>query len=90
MRATDAVHVIALAAKPGEPAVVPSEAAIRNGHYPLDRHLLIYARAPLSAFAREFLSLVLSRDGQRIITGTSQHYLPLSAREAAVERLKLR
>ena len=90
MRATDAVHLIALAAKTGEPAVVPSEAAIRNGHYPLDRHLLIYARAPLSAFAREFISLLLSRDGQQIIADTSQHYLPLSAREAAVERLKLR
>ena len=69
---------------------MPSEAAIRNGHYPLDRHLLIYARAPLSAFAREFISLALSLDGQQIIADTSQHYLPLSAREAAVERLKLR
>ncbi|WP_347259961.1 substrate-binding domain-containing protein [Rudaea sp.] len=89
MRATDQVRVLALAAKPGAPPVLPTEADIRAGRYPLDRWLLIYARAPLTAFAREFLRLVLSRDGQQIIAATPQHYLPLSAAEAAHERAKL-
>jgi len=90
MRATDQVRVLALASKPGEPAVLPTEDSIRAGRYPLDRYLLIYARAPLTPFAREFLRLVLSREGQQSIAETSQRYLPLSAEEAARERLKLR
>ena len=90
MRATDRVHAVALAAKPDEPAVLPTEAAIRSGRYPLDRWLLIYARPPLTAFAREFLTLVLSREGQQIVADTPQRYLPLSADEAARERAKLR
>lgn len=90
MRATGKVRALALAARPGESAVLPTEDSIRQGSYPLDRCLLIYARAPLSAFAREFLSLVLSREGQQIVADTPQHYLPLSAGEAANERAKLR
>ncbi|HEX7914181.1 PstS family phosphate ABC transporter substrate-binding protein [Rudaea sp.] len=90
MRVTDKVRLLALAAKPGATPVLPTEADIRAGRYPLDRWLLIYARLPLSAFAREFLILVLSREGQQAIADTPQHYLPLSAEEAAHERAKLR
>jgi len=90
MRGTDRVHALALAARPGVAAVLPTEADIRAGRYPLDRWLLIYARAPLTPFAREFLRLVLSREGQQIIADTPQQYLPLSADEAARERAKLR
>jgi phosphate transport system substrate-binding protein len=89
MRADARVHVLALAARPDQPAVAPTEADIRAGRYPLDRWLLIYARAPLTPFAREFLRLVLSREGQQIIAEAPQHYLPLSAAEAARERAKL-
>jgi len=89
MRVTDKVRPLALAAKPGATPVLPTEADIRAGRYPLDRWLLIYARPPLSAFAREFLTLVLSREGQQAIADTPQHYLPLSAGEAARERAKL-
>ena len=90
MRATDKVRTLALAAKPGATPVLPTEADIRTNRYPLDRYLLIYARAPLSDFAREFLRLVLSREGQQAIADTPQRYLPLSAEEAARERAKLR
>ena len=90
MRASDKVRTLALAAKPGATPALPTEADIRANRYPLDRYLLIYAHAPLSAFAREFLRLVLSREGQQAIADTPQHYLPLSAEEAARERAKLR
>lgn len=89
MRATDKVHPLALAAKPGATPVLPTEADVCAGRYPLDRWLLIYARLPLSAFTREFLTLVLSREGQQAIADTPQRYLPLSAGEAARERAKL-
>jgi phosphate transport system substrate-binding protein len=39
--------------------------------------------------AREFLRLMLSREGQAAIAASPQRYLPLSAREAALERAKL-
>lgn len=89
MRASDKVRTLALAAKPGANPVFPTEADIRANRYPLDRYLLIYARTPMSAFAREFLRLVLSREGQQAIADTPQHYLPLSPDEAARERAKL-
>jgi len=89
MRATAGVRALALAASSAVAPVAPDEAAIRAGLYPLDRYLLIYARPPLTAFAREFLTLVLSREGQKIVAGTSQRYQPLSAEEAARERAKL-
>jgi phosphate transport system substrate-binding protein len=59
------------------------------GRYPLDRHLYIYAARPLSPLAREFLRLVLSREGQEAIAASPQGYLPLSERDAAAEREKL-
>lgn len=90
MRSTSEVRALALAATPGAVPILPIEANILAGNYPLDRYLLIYARAPLNAFAREFLRLVLSREGQQAIADTPQHYLPLSAEEAARERAKLR
>ncbi len=89
MRATEKVRPLALAAAPDRTATAPTEADIRAGRYPLDRYLLIYARAPLTPFAREFLRLVLSREGQQIIADTPQRYLPLSAEEAVRERAKL-
>lgn len=89
MRGTEQVHAVALSAEPGAPAAMPTEADIRAGRYPLDRWLLIYARPPLTPFAREFLRLVLSRDGQQLVAATPQRYLPLSAEEAAREREKL-
>lgn len=88
-RAVPGVRVLALAADRGGVALPPTEAGIADGSYPLDRHLLIYARDPLTPFAREFMRLTLSEAGQAAIAGAPQHYLPLSARELAAERAKL-
>ena len=73
----------------GEPATLPTVETIREGRYPLDRHLLVYARRPLSPFARDFVGLLLSSEGQAAVAATPQHYVPLSAAEAEVERAKL-
>ncbi|MBN8844134.1 MAG: substrate-binding domain-containing protein [Sphingomonadales bacterium] len=44
---------------------------LMSGRYPFDRHLLIYARRDASGrvepFIREYLRMILSREGQRII-----------------------
>ncbi|MDE3116144.1 MAG: hypothetical protein KGL26_11130 [Pseudomonadota bacterium] len=60
-----------------------------TGRYPLDRHLLIFARRPIDALAREFLRLVLSRQGQQAIALARPHYLPLNVQELAAERAGL-
>jgi len=57
--------------------------------YPLDRTLYIYARRPLEPLARDYLDLVLSPEGQRLIAQGSLGYRPLTQAELAVERAKL-
>jgi phosphate transport system substrate-binding protein len=89
MRTTPSVRMLALAAGDSDEAVALTPENIAAGRYPLDRFLLIYARRPLSPFAREFLRLVLSREGQEAVVASPQRYLPLSAKDAAEERAKL-
>jgi phosphate transport system substrate-binding protein len=89
MRAVPGVRVVPIAPRGGGAAVALTEANLMAGRYPLDRFLLVYVRAPLSPVAREFLRLMLSRDGQAAIAASPQRYLPLSAGEAALERAKL-
>jgi phosphate transport system substrate-binding protein len=89
MRAVPGVRVGPLAPRGGGAPVALTEANLASGRYPLDRFLLVYTRAPLSPVAREFLRLMLSREGQSAIAASPQRYLPLSAREVAIERAKL-
>ncbi len=89
MRATPAVKILPLATHAGEPPVALTEGNLLAGRYPLDRHLLICARAPLEPWVAEFLRFVLSLDGQQIIASGSLGYLPLSPHDASAERLKL-
>ena len=89
MRTTPSVRIVALAARGSDTPVAPTAESIVAGRYPLDRFLLIYAQRPLNPFAREFLRLVLSREGQEAVAASPQGYLPLSAKDAAVERAKL-
>lgn len=89
IRSSAGVRALALAAHQGGKAVAPTPQAIMSGTYPLDRFLLIHLRRPIPPVAREFLRLVLSREGQAAIAAAPQGYLPLSAREAAIELAKL-
>jgi phosphate transport system substrate-binding protein len=89
MRTLPGVKVLALASGPGQPPVALTEETIRAGRYPLDRYLLIYTRQPLEPLVREYLSFVLSREGQEVIGRGTLGYLPLNAAELAAERAKL-
>ena len=68
-------------------------AQIQHGTYPYDRYLYLYVRmVPGQAFdsmVREYLRLVLSREGQEAIAGEAHGFLPLSAREVQEELAKL-
>lgn len=89
MRATPAVRILALAERAGDTPVALTEDNLVDGHYPLDRHLLICTRAPLEPWVREFLRFALSLDGQGLVAAGTLGYLPLNSREAADELAKL-
>jgi phosphate transport system substrate-binding protein len=71
--------------------LTPSD--VVSGKYPYDRYLYSYLRraagASLDSLAREYLRMVLSREGQRAIAAATPRYLPLSAREINEELDKL-
>ena len=89
MRATEQTRVLAISARAGSDPVALTEESIVAGRYPLDRHLLVFAARPLNPVAREFLRLMLSREGQEAVAASPQGYLPLSAKDAAAERSRL-
>jgi phosphate transport system substrate-binding protein len=89
MRAMPGVKILALAPSAGSPGVALTDETIRSGRYPLDRFLLIYTRQPLEPVVREYLSFILSKEGQEVIARGTLGYLPLNAAEIAAERTKL-
>ena len=89
MRASPGVRMLAIATEAQLTPVTPTEENLRAGRYSLDRFLLIYVRQPLEPVAREYLRLVLSRDGQQAIADGTLGYLPLNATEVAAELAKL-
>jgi phosphate transport system substrate-binding protein len=89
MRAMPEVRALAIAVHERTEPVAPTCESIVAGRYPLDRHLLIYLPRPVTSLAREFVRYALSREGQQAVAASPQHYLPLSAPDAAAELAKL-
>jgi phosphate transport system substrate-binding protein len=87
------VKALALAADSRGPYVAASKRSLIDRSYPLVRTIpAVVDRAPgepLDPKVREFLSYVLSREGQEAIVADGR-YLPLSAEFAAEQRGKLR
>ncbi len=50
------------------PAVMPTRESVGNGRYPLSRTLYLYAVEKPQPQVREFLKLVLSAEGQKLVT----------------------
>ncbi len=88
---TSGVRAVPLSKKKGRPFHRPTYANALSGKYPLARALYIQVnRHPtrgLDKLTREFIKLVLSREGQQIVV--KDGYLPLPAKLAAQERAKL-
>jgi phosphate transport system substrate-binding protein len=89
MRARPEVRALAIAARERAEPVPPTCESIIAGRYLLDRYLLIYLARPIPPVAREFVRFALSREGQQAVATSPQHYLPLSASDAAAELAKL-
>ena len=90
---TGEAKLLAIAEKEGGPASSLTASEVVSGKYPYDRHLLIYVRRvpgePIDPFVKEYLRLVLSREGQQAIATAPPSYLPLNAQEVKEELAKL-
>jgi phosphate transport system substrate-binding protein len=88
---TSGVKALALAEKDGGPFSSGSYDDVVSGKYPLARFLYIYINQapgkPLDPLSREFLKLVLSREGQEVVV--KDGYLPLTIAIVSEERRKI-
>ena len=87
---TSGVKALALSGGGGEPVAATPENAM-SGDYPLSRYLYVYINKkpnqPITPIEREFLKLVLSKEGQEIVQ--KDGYIPISAEVAARELTKI-
>lgn len=87
---TSGVKAIALSKEEGGMAYEPNYENVLSGKYPLGRMLYVYVAKkpgePLDPMVREFLKLVLSKEGQEIVE--KDGYLPLTP-ELAAKQLAL-
>ncbi|MFV2056305.1 MAG: PstS family phosphate ABC transporter substrate-binding protein, partial [Thiohalomonadales bacterium] len=88
---TSGVRSVALAKKAGKPFIAATAENAINKTYPLARFLYVYINKhpnkPLTPLEREFLKLVLSKAGQRIVI--KDGYIPLPAKVAAKSLKKI-
>ncbi len=78
---TSGVKVVALADKEGAAYSDGNYADVKSGKYPLNRFLFIYINKapgkPLDPLVKEFMKLILSKEGQEVVI--KDGYLPLPA-----------
>ena len=88
---TSGVRAVPLAKKEGDAFVEADEANAISGKFPLARALYVYVNKapgkPLDPMVKEFMTLVLSKEGQQVVE--KDGYMPLPAAVAAKELAKL-
>ena len=89
---TSGVRPVPLAKSRGGPAFEPTYENVLSGKYPLGRMLYIYVakppNKPLSPVVLEFLTFVLSKQGQKIVIKDGYLPLPASIAEKALATVK--
>lgn len=87
------VKTLALAEHSGEPYVQGGPAQVVNRSYPLSRRIYFGLNKPpgrpLPPLLKAFIELALSSTGQRAVTRTPDHFLPLTTAQVARARLQL-
>ena len=88
---TSSVRAVPLARADGKPFVEANSENAISGSYPLARFLYVYVNKvpgkPLPPLTREFITLVLSRQGQEVVV--KDGYIPLPAKVAQRELDKI-
>jgi phosphate transport system substrate-binding protein len=76
------VRILPLAEAPGMPFITPSSATVANQTYPLRRVLYLYIdknpKAPLPPAVKEFLTFVMSQEGQEAVIKAGFFPLPMN------------
>lgn len=76
---TSGVKAVALTKKAGKPPIAATPENALNGTYPLSRFLYVYVNKhpnkPLAPLEREFITMVLSKVGQKVVV--KDGYIPL-------------
>ena len=89
---TAGVRALALAKKPGQKFIAATPDNAITGKYPLARFLYIYVNKkpgkPLSPQVREFLKMILSKQGQEVVV--KDGYIPLPKKVIDKELAKLK
>jgi len=79
---TDQVRILSLAKSKGQKLVQPTIENTLSRHYPLARFLYVYVnkdpKKPLAPLELEFVKMMLSKQGQEIVSKNG--YIPLSAK----------
>ena len=82
---TSGVKAVPLAKKPGQPFVAATPENAVSGKYPLARFLYVYVNKqpnkPLAPLEQEFIKMVLSQAGQKVVI--KDGYIPLPAKVVA-------
>lgn len=90
---TAETQLVALADHPQGPYLQGTEAEVASGAYPLDRYVGLALRLepgkPLDPFAREYMRLILSKQGQEIVSAEADGFVPLNATQVAEQLAKL-
>jgi phosphate transport system substrate-binding protein len=89
---TPEVKVVPLAEKAGSPCIAPTVDSVYSHKYPLSRYVYIFINRkpgqPLPPKLKEFLKLVLSRQGQEVVAQEGV-YMPLTPEVVREELAKL-
>ena len=90
---TPATRLVALANEVNGVYMDGTEDEVASGRYPLDRTVALTFRhvpgEPVDPFVKEYLRLILSREGQAIVAAEADGFVPLNAGQVAEERAKL-
>lgn len=90
--ATSNVHTVALSKEDGGQAYPPSPEAAYAGNYPLTRFLFIYVNRDPSKgcdpLVKEFLKMVLSKEGQEVVVKDGYYPLPAQVVEEELKALE--
>lgn len=85
--------LLAIGTSDAGPFYAPNYEEVAAGKYPYTSYIYLFINRipgkPLDPFVREYLRMVLSKQGQQALTNQANGFLPLSAAEASVELAKL-
>jgi phosphate transport system substrate-binding protein len=86
---TEDVKLLAVASKTGEPSVAPTAESVSTKKYPIARALFIYVPHKPKGMIKEYLSFILSEEGQKVVSDEKVGFVKIPDAMLAGEKAKL-